>query len=644
MGQRHQAFIIARIKPYGSSAAKYRCIAAYDNGWCYGSLPLRAAHRVLCSVRQPQNAEVIREELRSIDGKYGRYDAGPEMPAAACPFIVALLADNWDIGLAPGNILLTGSSLKGSMLEVDMHLWDSDIDNDDGYTVIDVTNPEDPAYCFIGSARRDPEDARRYIRRYYWFPGDAIPDVTSADGSYVVEALPTEPEAPDERDLALRRYENGYLPLINHFQDVRLLDASAIREAWFPEEEKEDGNVGNDGEGESDEDGGPGDELKSEGGEGDKSEEGAEQYQTHSAIVTSVPSLVDISLRKSLVRAIDSGETGALEDMPWLSERMGIVEEILDALSPFPDAALPFLQRLAKAKKYRGTSLDLAGYPLTVSQIISIATTLPEIHSLNLSMNSTLDVADVREVLARLPSLARLVLMNCPSLEADELVQLVGDHPELFRHMQSIVHPAFINISNSSVWAGMPVRMVVVAFRSLSRYAGISFPLVTPGVLIQGLLDLLTFKEDLTAGASLYMHGKRALEVAFASLPRASGTPWTERTLARPFLFPKAPSHRHTSDCWMLYVSTASFPPDLKDDMGYAFLQLQQTVLSDGEERAVTWRDFLLHDLRSFMRTTEQQGYPSVPEDLAGALEGAIEKNKLPVYTREQILESTGGR
>ena len=123
MGQRHQAFIIAKVKPHGSSTAKHRCIAAYHSQWCYGTLPLRAARRVLHAVRQPENAEIIREELRAIDGKYGRYRQKPAVPQVPCPFIARILADNWDMDLSAEDAYFSGVSLENAMLHAGMDKW-----------------------------------------------------------------------------------------------------------------------------------------------------------------------------------------------------------------------------------------------------------------------------------------------------------------------------------------------------------------------------------------------------------------------------------------------------------------------------------------------------------------------------------------
>ena len=124
MGQRQQAFIIAKVKPRGSTQARYWCIAAYHHQWCYGTLAVWAAHRLLTLVKQPENAEIIREELRSIDGKYEVVKQRLATPSIPCPFIATLLGTSWDVGLSSEDVYASGISLSYYLLDANMGSWD----------------------------------------------------------------------------------------------------------------------------------------------------------------------------------------------------------------------------------------------------------------------------------------------------------------------------------------------------------------------------------------------------------------------------------------------------------------------------------------------------------------------------------------
>ena len=126
MGQRHQAFVVARLVPHGQTKLYYRCIATLHHQWCYGRLPLRAARRFLTLVKQKDNAETIREEIRLMQGKYGRYKHHPEMPKVPSPYIGFLLASAWNLDFdeVPLAVYASGDSLDMTLLHADMGSFD----------------------------------------------------------------------------------------------------------------------------------------------------------------------------------------------------------------------------------------------------------------------------------------------------------------------------------------------------------------------------------------------------------------------------------------------------------------------------------------------------------------------------------------
>ena len=123
MGQRHQAFIVARLVPHGETKPYYRCIAALHHQWCYGCLPLRAARRLLTLVKQKDNAKIISEEIRLLQGKYGRCKRQPKMPEVPSPYIGFLLASAWNFdfgGETPFWVYTSGGSLDNILRSADV--------------------------------------------------------------------------------------------------------------------------------------------------------------------------------------------------------------------------------------------------------------------------------------------------------------------------------------------------------------------------------------------------------------------------------------------------------------------------------------------------------------------------------------------
>lgn len=119
MDQRHQAFIIARIVPYGSpkNHFEHRCIGALHHQYCHGQLPLKAATRFMMLIEQEDNAALILEELKAIDGLYGRFGEIPEIPDVPCPFTNFLFLSAWSAELSDGeqSYLSNVSPMEASM-------------------------------------------------------------------------------------------------------------------------------------------------------------------------------------------------------------------------------------------------------------------------------------------------------------------------------------------------------------------------------------------------------------------------------------------------------------------------------------------------------------------------------------------------
>lgn len=104
MGPWHQAFIIARVIPHGNPpcSAQYRCVGALIQQFYSLKLPLIAVTRFMKLIKQEDNAAIIREEIRAIDGLYGK--PNPPIPDLPCPFTSFLLLLAWSTDLSnPGS-------------------------------------------------------------------------------------------------------------------------------------------------------------------------------------------------------------------------------------------------------------------------------------------------------------------------------------------------------------------------------------------------------------------------------------------------------------------------------------------------------------------------------------------------------------
>ncbi|KAI0741109.1 hypothetical protein C8Q76DRAFT_607790 [Earliella scabrosa] len=160
MGQRHQAFLIARVRPI-QGPPSYRCVGAFHHQWCQDKAPLRATRRFIRLLQRSENAAVVRGELRALDGKY---EARPgRLPSVPCPFTLSLLGMAWTTCM--DERYYSGVTFKQSILDANMGCWDGH--NDDGISVIDVTDVEWPAYCFSVRNAAAPLSAYDYLSCYF---------------------------------------------------------------------------------------------------------------------------------------------------------------------------------------------------------------------------------------------------------------------------------------------------------------------------------------------------------------------------------------------------------------------------------------------------------------------------------------------
>ncbi|KAK0653124.1 hypothetical protein B0T16DRAFT_407477 [Cercophora newfieldiana] len=188
MGQRHQLFIIAKI------LGRYRTIAVVHHQWLYGSGPTKACWRILQILEHPANKQLIRHELCYAAARPNSWwdtleDTIPFPITAAC----LLLGSGLDP--RPDSYYLYGPE----PLSITTTLYE--VDNNDGFTIIDISDLDAPRYCFIADPLA-PITAVQYHSTYY---------------------AKDDPNCPQPADL----------------EAWDLIDADALRELW-PEENWED--------------------------------------------------------------------------------------------------------------------------------------------------------------------------------------------------------------------------------------------------------------------------------------------------------------------------------------------------------------------------------------------------------------------
>lgn len=123
MGQRHQIYVIARVRCKGETTSHRRCIAAYHHQWCYGRTALRSLSRFLRIASQPDNALMIRRDIASVQGNWGEVlaDAPRDYDYVPCPFVAYLLHLAWTVNFSDSPVYVAEfSSFSNNVLNAKM--------------------------------------------------------------------------------------------------------------------------------------------------------------------------------------------------------------------------------------------------------------------------------------------------------------------------------------------------------------------------------------------------------------------------------------------------------------------------------------------------------------------------------------------
>ncbi|EDR04956.1 uncharacterized protein LACBIDRAFT_330180 [Laccaria bicolor S238N-H82] len=559
MGQRHQAFLIARVKSkaHGETPAetRYRCIAALHHQWCYGRLPVKAARRFLTLVKQKDNAQIILEELRNFDNA-----TSSKIP---CPYSLFLLTSAWTVDLTPGEEYNSG----GSILSAEM--GSSDGDNNDGITIIDVTDPENASYCFHESEEDTPINAEGYVRAYYPNHQD-----TSKE--------PLDTQKKEEREI-----EQDVLATIASLDDAPLITIDKLAEAW-PYEYR-------------------------------STRTPPEQVQ-HEVLQLEAPSLADLSVEPAVNHALEVGQIETLEVLFNIPGKAALIKDALQKQISLPDHATTLVAKIISQEVQKSKELDLSHWALTSEQVVKLVSEQMGVESLCLSHNHHVTKTTVLEVLSAQPTIRKLNLLDTAVTNAD-MVKLLSENPKLFYSLEAIIHPSFFQ------WRRKNIHPIVFSHTtSMSQRPGsktVSLPYFTPGQVVQALTDLLPSADD-----SMFSNISEgyAVQVAYAASVRKEGCRWAERTV--PICLNN--SKPALNDGWnFLWLLPSAFS-DRSTAKRYAFVLVGKGNHSEpvndptGADAASPSSTYDIHDLESFIDILVSEGRPAPSATALGKLSEAF--------------------
>ncbi|RDX52980.1 hypothetical protein OH76DRAFT_1553682 [Lentinus brumalis] len=617
MGQRHQVFLLARVRPHGAPPGHpgtRRCIAALHHQWCFGSLPLRAMRRLITLISQPDNATVVRAEVRAIQDRYG----GPEVDSdTPCPFTANLLLTAWTVDLDLESFYASG----GFLLEAWIGCWDGA--NDDGISVLDVTDPEKPAYCFLTKyehsgkpGQRDaPLDAQSYLGLYYDSNGGEVGDdddnvgdaEDDSDGEHNEESVDDKAKGDnqDAKSLTTRQWGESLRNAVQALENVPVLPVSVLREAW------------------------PYVRFKNPPQSVEQAEAEQEIHTTSDVSHVTVPNLSDMSLDVAVKQSLDVGDTAEVEKLVWLPGKAARVKAILRALRPFPDSGVHLLSIVLKELKETFRT-ELTGFGLSGAHVAAVLSALGEVHHVDLSDNTVIVADDIPDIIAAAPTVRRIVLMGCSSVDGARLLELVRTEPSRFKSIEGILHPAFFPVEQPDPY---PCAFVYsyVNLGNWTEGARVSIPFFTPAQVVQALTDVIPWqsglKSDHMQDGEYYAHWVAL--AAFQGGPRQPGQSANERTV---MVIPQSSGPCGQATVWTFVCKMPTDSLHVKASEGWAFVQYTTDSAAEGkgdgsDEAESKYGE--VYDLKGFLEWMAKEGRP-MPSDQA------VEKLESILYLKDE--------
>ncbi|KAG5634619.1 hypothetical protein H0H81_001367 [Sphagnurus paluster] len=313
--------------------------------------------------------------------------------------------------------------------------------NNDGITVIDITNPEDPAFCFVSVNGLDAEEvplmvplsATSYVRAYYPAPR---PNEAAQDG---------------------RMSEETIMKILSQLPSDRSVTLEMLAEAW------------------------PGDYLT----EKDPEDCGFIPLAYSATMIETrkIPSLMELSLKPAIDHALDNDQTEYLQDLDFLSEKAQAIIEVFQSRKKIPDSGIALLA--TALGQVSDDTIDISHFSLSTDQIVNLISAFPNLKTLKLSHNPAVTVDTIHAVLSSKPKIKRLVALDT-CITNESLSTLLSTAAHLFLHLDAFIHCFFFTGKSH-----FPSAFSFIGSTSTSRsnLYGASLPFFSPALVVQALTD-----------------------------------------------------------------------------------------------------------------------------------------------------------
>lgn len=229
-------------------------------------------------------------------------------------------------------------------------------DNNDGISVIDVTDPSNLAYCYVSVIGLEAAE-------------DGAPGMVPLSASDYLRAYYRIPSAKDMKNVSVRLTEEDVIRTIELLDGERLVTLEMLAEAWPSEYEKSLGVTS----------------AKPSAGE-----PGADRVD--------IPSLADLAIKPAVEHSLQVGDTNDIEQLLWMPGKTAQIKNSLRGQNPFPNSGISLLVKVLEYESKASGAVDLSGFMLSTDQFEPIVSKVKDLapEVLNLSHNPNLTINVVR--------------------------------------------------------------------------------------------------------------------------------------------------------------------------------------------------------------------------------------------------------
>ena len=403
------------------------------------------------------------------------------------------------------------------------------LDDHVGITIIDVTNPESPAYCFVSIDELECED------------GSNISIMTlHSSTQYVCHYYPQ-----DDSETPHQQLERSVLNTLCSFESVPMITIDMLAEAW------------------------PGEYMPTP-------EPSPSGLSLEPKGIYLPPSLVELTFLPALNYALQTGATDLLDPLMLLPGNVSRIKENLCARNSLSPVAFALLSKVI-AIETQNKSIDLSHFSLTGEQLIKLLSVHKGVEVLNISHMQQITADILRQLIPILPNLRRLVLLH--TLPDADVLSLLSESPELFYRIESLIHLAFLRPLGQ---AAFPAAFSHIT-KDSSEVSIVSLPYFTPDQLVQALTD---YTSCLHAGSYAFLTTMRyelPLMTTYASAVREPGRSWSERIV--PFIPGRACKQLKEHEGWFLAWSALVSLDPWSPPFHYAFARVNKEALEEYHRR-----------------------------------------------------------